>query len=96
MGSHKKAKRNRAIEKKRIIVDSKEPLSKFGYCCPHDKLPCKRFDYELGAGACFFYNVEGRLKFTCKRFVAPAGYSLPKQMSPEEMKGNGFLEYTKK
>jgi hypothetical protein len=68
----------------------KDLYSKAGYCCPYDKLPCKRFSYELGAGACFSYNVEGRLKFTCKRFVARAGFSIPKQLSAEEMKKDGF------
>ena len=68
----------------------KNLLSKSGCCCPYDKLPCKRFDYVLGAGACFFYNVGGHLKFTCKRFVAPVGFSLPKQLSPEQMKEDGF------
>lgn len=68
----------------------KDLYSKAGYRCPYDKLPCKRFDYELGAGACFTYNVGGRLKFTCKRFVAPVCFTLSKQLSAEEMKKAGF------
>jgi hypothetical protein len=70
-------------------MSAKDLRLKNGYCCRYDKLPCKRFSYELGAGACFFYNVNGRLKFTCKRLVVPAGLSLPKQLSLEELK-NGF------
>lgn len=56
-----------------------------GYCCPHDKLPCSRFDDDLGAGACFVYRVDGRLRGVCRRFVAPAGFVVPKQLFPEEM-----------
>ena len=61
-----------------------------GYCCPYDKLPCKRISYDSNMPACFFYGVNGRLKFVCRRFVALAGFSLPKQLSPEEMKEDGF------
>lgn len=67
-----------------LVIMGKDLRSKSGYCCPYDKLPCKRFDYDLGAGACFTYDVTGRLKFVCRRFVAPAGFLIPKQLSPEE------------
>ena len=71
---------------KSVKVHSKhKPLSDFDYYCPYDKLSCKRFDSVLDAGACFTYNVNGRLRFVCKRFVASAGYSIPKQLSPEDM-----------
>ena len=59
------------------------------YRCPHDKLLCKRVGYD-GFPSCFTWDVNGRLRFVCKRFVAPAGFSLPKQLSPEEMKEDGF------
>jgi hypothetical protein len=52
------------------------------YCCPYDKLLCKRVGYD-GFPACFTYDVNGRLKFVCKRFVAPAGFVVPKQLSSE-------------
>jgi len=58
------------------------------YCCPYDKSRCKRFTYD-GFPACFVYDVNGRLRFVCRRFVTPAGFSVPKQLSPEHMK-NGF------
>jgi hypothetical protein len=53
--------------------------------CPYDKLPCRRFDYYLEFGACFVWDVNGRLRFVCKRFVAPVGFSVPKQLTPEEV-----------
>ena len=59
-----------------------------GYCCPYDKLPCKRVDYLSGDPACFIWDVNGRLRFTCRRFVAPVGFKVPKQLSPDDMKDN--------
>jgi len=55
------------------------------YCCPHDKLRCKRVDWD-GFPACFIYNMNGRLRFVCRRFVVPDGFTLPKQLSPEQIK----------
>ena len=44
--------------------------------------------------ACFFYGVNGRLKFVCRRFVAPAGFSVPKQLSPEDMREREDFEFS--
>ena len=71
MGSHKKAKKNRAEAEAKVLQS--------GYCCPYDKLLCKRVDCFDGFPACWTYDVKGRLRFVCKRFVAPAGFSIPKQ-----------------
>jgi hypothetical protein len=74
---------------KSVRVHSKQDsLSDFGYCCPYDKLSCKRYDYVLDNGACFTYDRNGRLRFVCKRFVAPAGFLLPKQLSSEQIKNS--------
>jgi hypothetical protein len=74
---------------KSVRVCSEQPLSGFGYCCPYDKLPCKRYDYVLDNGACFTYDRNGRLRFVCKRCVLPTGFSLIKQMSSEQLKQDG-------
>ena len=67
-----------------------------GYCCPYDKLPCKRISYSSDMPSCLFYGVTGRLKFVCRRYVAPIDFTVPKQLSPELMKdisegSDGFL-----
>jgi hypothetical protein len=54
------------------------------YCCPHDKLRCKRVGYD-DIPSCFVFDVKGHLRFVCKRFVAPAGFSLRKQLSLETL-----------
>ena len=57
----------------------KELQTGSGYLCPHDELPCKRVGYD-GHPECWTYNTNGHLMFVCKRFVAPAGFSLRKQL----------------
>jgi hypothetical protein len=60
------------------------------YCCPHDKLLCKRVGYD-DFPACWTYDAKGRLRYVCKRFVARAGFTIPKQLSPEYMKEHGLF-----
>ena len=57
----------------------------YGVKCSHDGELCHRVDYHDGVPCCLFYDVNGRLRFVCKRFVAPEGYVIPKQLSPEDM-----------
>jgi hypothetical protein len=94
MGKHRrdlvKSKQNDvevvASDKSVIAQYKQNSLSDFGYRCPYDKLPCKRYDRVLDNGACFTYDRNGRLRFVCKRFVAPVGFVVPKQLSSEQMK----------
>lgn len=78
------------VEVKQYSSNSSMVKSQFSNTdCPYDKLHCKRFDYLLNAGACFTYDVKGRLRFICKRFVAPAGFVVPKQLSSED---KGYID----
>jgi hypothetical protein len=60
------------------------------YCCPYDKKRCKRVRYDCDDPACFVWDVKGRLRFVCRRFRAPKGFSVPKQLSSESMKDASF------
>jgi hypothetical protein len=64
------------------------------YYCPHVKgifrgrrkqVLCKRVNHD-GFPSCFVYDANGRLRFLCKWFVAPAGFLLRKQLSLETLK----------
>lgn len=77
----------RRIKRKVGEVRNVRASSDADYCCPYDKLPCKRYDYDLGAGACFTYDVNGRLRWVCRRFARDKRLKLPKQLSPEVMEG---------
>ena len=84
-----------ASDKSVRVLSKRDSLSGFGYCCPYDKLQCKRYDYVLDNGACFTYDRNGHLRWVCKRLVLPAGFSLIKQMSSEQMnqddEGGGWM-----
>lgn len=54
--------------------------------CQYDNLPCKKTRNADDFPPCITYDINGRLKSVCKRFVAPAGFSDPKQLSSEDMK----------
>jgi hypothetical protein len=56
------------------------------YRCPFDMLPCKRYSYALRAGACFTWDVNGRLRWVCRRYPRDMRLKIPKQLSPEDMK----------
>lgn len=62
----------------------------FDYICSSDKLPCNRFSFELGVGDCVSFDVKGRRIFLCARYVAPAGLSVPKQLTVEELESGSF------
>lgn len=58
----------------------------YGHFCSYDKLPCKRYNYEFDCYDCATYDKNGRLRWVCKRFALPAGFSLVKQLSSEQLK----------
>lgn len=63
---------------------------KSDYICCCDKLPCNRFNSELDGGDCVHFDAKGRLTFLCKRYISPFGFSVPKQLSPEELESGDF------
>lgn len=62
----------------------------FDYICSSDKLPCNRFSFELGVGDCIRFDVKGCRMFLCVRYVAPVGFSVPKQLTAEELESGSF------
>jgi hypothetical protein len=73
-----------------VVVEIEfDPYSE--YCCPYDEKRFKRFTYG-DFPACFVYDVNGRLRFVCRRFVPPKDFSVTKHLSPKDMKGeNGYF-----
>jgi hypothetical protein len=69
-----------------LVVMSREFNGCSECLCPCDRKRCKRFGYD-GFPACFVYDVNGVLRFVGRRFVAPKGFSVPKQLSPKDIKG---------
>lgn len=65
-------------QERQRLINEKYPL------CPHDKLICKKV-LTGDDPPCIIYDIRGRLQSVCKRFIAPNGFSIPKQLSPEDI-----------
>jgi hypothetical protein len=46
------------------------------YRCPFDGLPCDKFIYLAGFGACYVRGLDGKMLSVCHRFVVKAGVSV--------------------